>query len=78
MAGKLEAIATYACEVRVRAPEQYYVDLKVSIPEVKKEKSEDTMKRFVDAAKKLNGMMVDGCYRRTFSQFKETPKLAKK
>jgi len=74
MAGRLDAVATYTCEVRIRGAAYYDVDKKVSIPEMKNEKSKDTQKRFEEAAKKLNGMMVEGCYRRTFSRFKALPK----
>jgi hypothetical protein len=74
MAGRLEAVAAYRCETRIHGTDYFDVDRKISIPEVKKEKKGDTVKRFEEAAKKLNGMMVDGCYRRTFSRFTALPK----
>ena len=74
MAGKLDAVAKYQCETRIKGPDYFDVDIKISISEVKNEKRADTLKRFEDAAKKLNGMLVGGCYKRTFQMFKALPK----
>ena len=51
------------CETRIRAPEHFSLERKITIPLIKNESSEDTLKRFKSAAEDLT-RVLGGCYRK--------------
>lgn len=64
----IKAKAQYACETR-RQNDPWYSTIyeDISVNHIESEKNEKTLERLREAARRLDGMYKNGCYRKKFT-----------